>query len=125
MTAAALAALGVDALARTRLRLKRRTLLATTRYRFEVTRIRDLPRDAALDDEPTHWLVYIVRRACITQPVSPRVYAALQRLASPVAVGELLADLRKLGFTPTDCDTILGRLLDQDLVVAVPAGSEP
>jgi len=124
-TAASLAALSVDALARTRLRLKRRTLLATTRYHFEITRIRDLPRDAAPDDEPTHWFVYIAHRACITRRVSPRVYAALQRLADPVAVGELFADLRRLGFTVADCDTVLDRLLGQDLLVAWSPRSEP
>jgi len=124
VTAAALVALPAGVLARTRLRLKRRTLLTTTRYRFEVSRIRDLPRDAALDDEPTHWLVYIARRACISQPVSPRVYAALQRLAGPVAVGELLVDLRGLGFSAAGCEIILDRLVDHDLVVALPARSE-
>lgn len=120
VSAADLAGLGPDALAHTRLRLKRRSLLATTRYRFEPGRIHELPRDAALDDRPTHWLVYIMRGACITQPVSPRVYAALQRLSSAVAVGELFADLRRLGLTLDECDVILGRLLDQELLVAVP-----
>ena len=120
VSAADLAALDVDALARTRLRLKRRTMLATTRYRFEPGRIHELPRDAVLDDKPTHWLVYIMRGVCITRPVSPRVYAALQRLTSAVAVGELLADLRRLGLTVHECDAILGRLVDQELLVAVP-----
>jgi hypothetical protein len=125
VSAAELAALGVEALARTRLRLKRRTMLATTRYRFEPKRIHELPRDAALDDEPTHWLVYIARGACITKPVSPRVYAALQRLTAAVAVRELFADLRGLGFTAAECDAVVDRLLDQELLVALPDRGEP
>ena len=120
VSAADLAALDAGALARTRLRLKRRALLTVTRYRFEPGRIHELPRNAALDDEPTHWLVYIARGTCVARPVSPRLYAALQCLVTPIAVRELFAGLRGLGFRLAECDAVVDRLVDQGLLVAVP-----
>jgi hypothetical protein len=125
VSAAELAALDAGALARTRLRLKRRAMLAMTRYRFEPSRIHELPRNASLDDEPTHWLIYIAQGTCITQPVSPRLYAALQCLTTSVTVGELFAGLRGLGFRVAECDAVVGRLVDQELLVAVPDRGRP
>jgi hypothetical protein len=125
VSAADLVALDPGALARMRLRLKRRALLAMTRYRFEPNRIHELPRNAPLDDEPTHWLVYISRGTCIARPVKPRLYAALQCLTTPVAVRELFAELRGLGFRIAECDAFVARLVAQGLLVAVRDRSRP
>jgi len=112
-----LAALSFAALERTRLRLKRRAGVATTRYRFDLARIHELPRDAALGS-PTYWLVHIAGGASRAHVVGPRVYAALERLAAGIAIGDVVGAFQVIGLTPADSDAIVDRCVCANLLVA-------
>lgn len=107
-----------DVLAGLTLRLKRRSALATTWFRFEPERIAELSRDTALDDEPTFWLIYMAQHGCIARPVAPRFYAALQRLASGTTLRGLFDHLGATGFTIGEIDRFVDRCLRAGLVVA-------
>jgi len=109
-----LAAIPRHALARTRLRLKRRSALVTTRYRFEPGRLPELPREP----ETTHWLVYIAGGKCVNRPVSVRMFAALQLLAAGIALPDLFRELCALDYSIGECDAVLGTCFTADLVVA-------
>jgi Putative DNA-binding domain len=109
-----LAAIPRDVLARTRLRLKRRSALVTTRYRFEPGRITELPREP----QQTHWLVYIADGKCVNRPVSLRMFAGLRLLAAGIAFADLFRELRALDYSIRECDAVLGTCFAADIVVA-------
>jgi hypothetical protein len=108
-----IAAKPIAELGHVRVRLKRRALLATTRYRFQPSRIHELPRDP----QPTYWLVYISHGECVTKPVAWRIYTALERLRDGVTLGDLAIALRALRFDARTSDRFLDGCLRADLVV--------
>jgi hypothetical protein len=107
-----------EALARMTFRLKARSTLTTTHYRFRPAAIREVPRDAKLDEQPTCWLVYLAQRACITQPVSPRIHAALSYLAAGTTLAGLFRGMASIGFARAEIEAFLDRCLRAELIVA-------
>jgi hypothetical protein len=120
-----LVGLGLAALARVELRLKKRAMLTTTRYRFNLSRIADLPRDATLDDKPTHWLIDTTGRACRTRPVDARTFGALERISRGVTVATLVGELKAAGFAFPEIDNFVSRCIHQELLVATSIGRGP
>jgi hypothetical protein len=115
-----LAALAPASLVKLAFRLKRRAALATTRFKLAPARIKELPRDAKLDAEPTYWLIHATKRGCFAQEVDQRTYAAFEHLARGVTIAELFARLKPLGFGTDDIDVLFDRCLRESLLVAVP-----
>jgi hypothetical protein len=107
-----------EALARIELRLKKRAVLTTTRYRFDVAHIADLPRNATLDDQPTHWLIDATGGACRTRPVDARTFGAWESLARGVTVAAFVGELKATGFAVPEIDHFVGRCIEQELLVA-------
>lgn len=117
-----LVGLGPETLARVELRLKKRTVLTTTRYRFNLARIAELPRDATLDDQPTYWLIDATGGACRTRPVDVRTFGAFERVARGVTVAALVGDLTATGFAVSEIDSFVSRCIHQELLAATSIG---
>jgi hypothetical protein len=90
------------------IRLKKRTALAITRYRFHATPLAGLMRTAPLDDEPTYLLVHTPNRRPVAGEIDRSTYLAFERL---VAGGTVRALCEALG------DGFIVRCADAGLLV--------
>jgi hypothetical protein len=115
-----LAALEPQSLVKLRFRLKRRAALTTTRFKFALARIAELPRDTKLDAEPTYWLIHMAKKGCLAREVDRRTYTAFEHLARGVTIAELFVHSKPLGFSTDDVDVLFDRCLRENLLVTVP-----
>ena len=118
VSAAKLAAIDPAVVAPIRFRLKKRSALLVTRYRFEVARIHVLARATPLDAEPTHLLLHMVGRRYAALVLDPRGYRALEPLVAGTTLAGFSDHLGVLGFGETEARRLVEHVVDSDLLVA-------
>jgi hypothetical protein len=120
VTRAQLAAIDPAAIAAIRFRLKQRSAVVTSRYRFDFSRLHLLARDTPLDARPAHRLVHLTGRRYATLELDPRSVRAFEPLASGIALPALDAHLASLGYDDRERRRFVDHVIDGDLLVAIP-----
>jgi hypothetical protein len=120
-TRAMLAAIDPAVLAPIRFRLKQRAALIAARFRFDLSRLEQLPRATPLDARPVHRLVHLTERRYATIDLDPRSFHAFEPLIEGIALPALDDHLAGLGFDERERRVFRDHLLDNDLLVAIPA----
>jgi len=103
---------------RVTVRLKKRTALVTTHYRFHTIAMAHLRRTDPLDASPTYVLVHMVNRKPQVIELDHRLYLALECLARGASIRTLIESWRSLGLGDVEIETLLTRCIDAELVVA-------
>lgn len=121
VTRAQIAAIEPAAIATIRFRLKQRSAVLVSRYRFDFSRLHLLARDTPLDARPAHRLVHLTGRRYATLALDPRSVRAFEPLASGIALPALDDHLASLGYDDRERRRFVDHVLDSDLLVAIPA----
>jgi hypothetical protein len=120
VTRAQLAAIDPAAIAGVRFRLKQRSAVVTSRYRFDFSRLHLLARDTPLDARAVHRLVHLTGRRYATLELDPRSVRAFEPLASGIALPALDEHLASLGYDDRERRRFVDHVLGGDLLVAIP-----
>jgi len=104
-----------------RFRLKQRSAVLVSRYRFDFSRLHLLARDTPLDARPAHRLVHLTGRRYATLELDPRSVRAFEPLALGIALPALDDHLASLGYDDRERRRFVDHVLDSDLLVAIPA----
>ena len=117
---AQIAAIDPAAIAAVRFRLKQRSAVLVSRFRFDFSRLHLLARETPLDARPTHRLVHLTGRRYATLELDPRSVRAFEPLASGIALPALDEHLARLGYDAPERRRFVDHVLDGDLLVAIP-----
>jgi hypothetical protein len=118
LTRAQLSAVHPHTIARTRIRLKKRSALVTTRFRFHALPPTRLSRATPLDEQPTYLLVHMARNDVMTIEVDACAHAAFEHFALGGTMRVLTQALRGLTFTELEIERFLARCFAAGLLVA-------
>jgi hypothetical protein len=118
LTRAQLSAVHPHTIARTRIRLKKRSTLVTTRFRFHALPPTRLSRTTPLDEQPTYLLVHMARNDVMTIEVDACAHAAFEHFALGGTMRVLTQALRGLTFTELEIERFLARCFAAGLLVA-------
>ncbi len=121
ITKAMLAAIDPDAIASIRFRLKQRSVLMTSRFQLDVSRLHLLPRETPLDARPVYQLVHMTGRRYATIELDPRSHRAFAPLVEGMTLSALDEHLAGLGFDDRERPRFVDHLLENDLLVAIRA----
>ncbi len=121
VTRARLAAIDPAVIASIRFRLKQRSALLTSRFLLDVSRLHLLARTTPLDARPVHRLIHMTGRRYLAIDLDPRSVRAFEPLVEGVTLSALDDHLAGLGFDDGERRRFLGHVLDNDLLVAIPA----
>jgi hypothetical protein len=121
VTRAMLAAIDPAAIASIRFRLKQRSALITSMFRFDLSRLHQLARETPLDLRPVHWLVHLTGRRYATIELDQRWVHACEPLVEGMTMAGLDAHMAGLGFTGRERRRFRNHMLDNDLLVALRA----
>jgi hypothetical protein len=102
-------------------RLKKRTALAITRFKFHAVPLTQLSRATPLDEHPTYVLVHMANRRTMTNEIDHRSYLAFELLAAGGTLRAVSESLHELALTDLEIESFLARCADADLLVAVGA----
>lgn len=119
ITKATLAAIAPAAMASIRVRLKQRSALWTSRFRFDAARVHLLPRETRLDACPGYRLVHLTDRRFATIELDDRSARAFEPLVDGVTLPALEDHLATLGFADAERQRLLDHVLENDLLVAI------
>jgi putative DNA-binding protein len=120
VTRAQLDAIDPAAIAAIRFRLKQRSAVLVSRFRFDFSRLHLLARETPLDARPAHRLVHLTGRRYATLELDPRSVRAFEPLASGIALPALDDHLSSLGYDDPERRRFVDHVLDSDLLVAIP-----
>jgi hypothetical protein len=118
LTRAQLASVHPHTVARTKIRLKKRSTLMTTRFRFHALPPTRLSRSTPLDDQPTYLLVHMAKHDVLTIEVDACAHAAFELFALGGTMRTLTHALRGLTFTELEIERFLARCFAAGLLVA-------
>jgi hypothetical protein len=118
VTRAMLAAIDPAAIASIRFRLKQRSALITSMFRFDLSRLHLLARETPLDPRPVHSLVHLTGRRYATIELDQRWVHACEPLVDGMTMAALDAHMAGLGFTDRERRRFRNHMLDNDLLVA-------
>lgn len=119
VTRARLAAIDPAVSAAIRVRLKQRSALIASRFRFDASRLHLLARDTPLDAHPVHRLVHLTGRRYATIELDPRSVRAFELLVEGTTMSALDDHLAGLGFDDRERRRFVDHVLDGDLLVAI------
>jgi hypothetical protein len=117
---ARLAAIDPVVIAPIRFRLKQRSAVLTSRFRFDFSRLHLLARDTPLDARPGYRLVHLTGRRYATIELDPRSVRAFEPLAVGMTMAALDDHLASLGYDDRERRRFVDHVLDNDLLVAIP-----
>ena len=118
LTRAQLTSAHPHTIARTRIRLKRRSALVMTRFRFHALPPTRLSRTTPLDEHPTYLLVHMAKSDMMTIEVDAVAHAAFEHFALGGTMRALTQALRGLTFTELEIERFLARCFAAGLLVA-------
>lgn len=119
VTRARLAAIEPAVIASIRFRLKQRSALIASRFRFDLSRLHLLAREEPLEARAVHRLVHLTGRRYATIELDPRSVHAFEPLVAGMTLPALDGHLAGLGFDDRERRRFVDHLLDSDLLVAV------
>jgi hypothetical protein len=121
VTKARLAAIDPAAIASIRFRLKQRSALMTSMFRIDIPRLHLLARETPLDARPVHRLVHMNGRRYAMIELDERSARAFEPLVEGMTMSGLDEHLAGLGFLDRERRRFVDHLLENDLLVAIPA----
>jgi hypothetical protein len=119
VTKAMLAAIDPAVIASIRFRLKQRSVLVTSRFQLDISRLHLLARETPLDARPVYRLVHMTGRRYATIELDPRSVRAFEPLVEGMTLSALDEHLAGLGFDDRERRRFLDHVLENDLLVAI------